>query len=469
MAQSPKPAGDRKLYLGPRLRMLRRELGLNQAQMADELGVSPSYLNHLERNQRPLTAQMLLRLAQTYDLDVRSFVAGASEATATDLHEIFADALVHDIGVPRQEILEVAENYPGVAEGLRRLYRAIGDLRQVPDRIESAGSGGARLASPLAWLRDWLEAKRNHFADIDAAAEELSASLGTGPEALREGMVRHLADEHHISVRVVAADVLAGGLRHYDYHRRRLMLSERLNPASRAFGIAVQLALVALAEPIGAALDAAAPPDAEARRLAHQALANHAAAALLMPYAAFHAAAVQSRYDMELLCDRFGVSYEQAAHRLTTLDRPSARGVPLFLLKIDAAGNVAKRYAPDQLPLARYGGGCPRWRVHRAASHPGETVVDRAEMPDGSRYFSWSRTVPSRSGGAPMTLVLGCAASAADAIGLSAAVSEVTPIGPACHLCERPACPDRALPPITRALAIDPHHRGVAPYPFRAV
>src|SRR3954468_8925697 len=101
---------DRKLYLGPRLRVLRRELGLNQTQMAEELGVSPSYLNHLERNQRPFTAQMLLRLADTYDVDMRGFVAAANEASSSDLHEIFADALVRDIGVPRQEVIEVAEN-----------------------------------------------------------------------------------------------------------------------------------------------------------------------------------------------------------------------------------------------------------------------------------------------------------------------------------------------------------------------
>src|SRR3954468_10066786 len=108
-------APDRKLYLGPRLRVLRRQLGLNQTQMADELGISPSYLNHLERNQRPVTAQMLLRLTSTYDLDLREFVAGAGDAGAHDLQEILSDRLIRDIGIPRHEVTEVAENHPGAA------------------------------------------------------------------------------------------------------------------------------------------------------------------------------------------------------------------------------------------------------------------------------------------------------------------------------------------------------------------
>lgn len=461
---------DRKLYLGPRLRMLRRELGLNQSRMAEELGVSPSYLNHLERNQRPLTAQMLLRLAHTYDLDVRGFVSGAQEAAASDLHEIVADPLIHDIGITRQEVLEVAENYPGTAEAVRRLYRALTDLRLVPDRIASAGAAGAPLASPLAWLTDLLEARRNHFADLDQAAEALSATLGDGPDLLREGMARRLADAHGVTVRVVPEAMLASAFSHYDYHRRRLMLSERLPAASRQFAIALQLALLDLAQPIVDLIDGAAPPDAEARRLAHRALGNYAAAALIMPYGRIHAAAIESGYDVDLLADRFGASAEQVSHRLTTLDRPGARGVPLFLLKLDVAGNVVKRFAPDALPLARYGGGCPRWRVHRALRLPGEIVVDRAEMPDGAAYLTWARAISRPGGAEPALLVLGCAAPAAGPIGYAAiAPAAATPIGPACHLCERTACPARSLPPLTRALDIDIFQRPRSPYPFRPV
>lgn len=465
-------ASDRKLYLGPRLRVLRRELGLNQTRMAEELGVSPSYLNHLERNQRPLTAQMLLRFATVYDIDMRAFVAGANEAAASDLHEIFADELVRDIAIPRHEIMEVAENYPGVADAVVRLFRALTDLRQMPERVRPADVAGTRTASPLAWLGELLEARHNHFAELDAAAETLAGGLADGPptpEGLRGAMARRLADAHGIAVRIVPADMIAGSLRHYDYHRRRLLLSERLVPAGRLFGIAYQLARTELAEVLAAAVEAARPPDAEAKRLLRIALLDHAAAGIVMPHARFQAAAEATRHDLDLLAARFGASIEQVAHRLTTLDRQGTRGVPFFLLKLDGAGNVAKRFAAEASPLARFGGGCPRWRVHRAWRRGGEVVSDLAEMPDGARYVATARLVPRVGAREPFLLVLGCDARHADRIGWADALASTapTPIGPACHLCERRACPERSLPPIQCVLDMDELERPVAPYPFR--
>lgn len=459
--------GDRKLYLGPRLRTLRRELGLNQTRMAEELGVSPSYLNHLERNQRPLTAQMLLRLADAYDVDMRSFVAAANEATSSDLHEILADELVRDIGIPRQEVLEVAENYPSVAEAVTRLYRALQDLRQVPDRLNSAGSATARIASPLAWLREWLDARRSYFPEIDSAAEALAGELGGDADTLYERLKARLIEKHRIGVRVVPLDVLPDALSHYDYHRRRLLLSETIPPASRLFELGHRLAIEELSEPVTAVVTAAEPPDAEARAVAQRLLFNYAAAAILMPYARFHAAAEAGRYDLDLLTARFGVSYEQAAHRLTTLNQPGARGVPLFLLKVDVAGNVAKRFAGDGMPLAAFGGGCPRWRVHRAFRRIGETVVDTAEMPDGSAYLTWARAIV-RQDAEPIAIILGCEAKYAERIGYGDAGGAPTPIGPACHLCERIECADRSLPPLTRPLMFNAMRRSRSPYPFRS-
>jgi len=467
------PSPDRKLYLGPRLRLLRRELGLNQTQMAEELGVSPSYLNHLERNQRPFTAQMLLRLADTYDVDMRGFVAAANEASSSDLHEIFADALVRDIGVPRQEVIEVAENYPGIAEAVTRLYRALSDLRQVPDRVESAGAGGTRIASPLAWLRDWLDGRRNHFADLDAAAEALSDTLtgasGDDPDALHAAMVRRLHEQHGVGVRIVGRDVLPGAVRHYDYHRRRLMLADTVSSSARRFEIAARLAVEDLSGVLLDTAASAAAPDAETRALAQQALANYAAAAIIMPYGRFHAAAESSRYDLDLLTARFGMSYEQVAHRLTTLDRQGARGVPLFLLKLDVAGNVAKRFAGDTMPLARFGGGCPRWHIHRAFRHLGETVTDLVEMPKGATYLTWSRALARGEGREPVAIVLGCEAKQAARVRYGDTAGAATPIGPACHVCERTDCTDRSLPPIARSLDVSPARKARAPYPFRAI
>lgn len=461
----------RKLYLGPRLRMLRRELGISQTQMADEIGVSPSYLNHLERNQRPLTAQMLVRLANSYDIDMRDFVSGAASADGgAALFEILDDPLVREAGVTRGELLELAENYPSVAEALTRFHGALALFRRTPDvdRIAAADT----ISTPVDWLGGYLVARRNHFAGLESAAEALGANLADDP-AVRAGELRVLLRERFgITVMVMPAASLGETLRHYDFHRRRLMLSERLPATSRAFALAYQLAASAFADAIQEQVARAEPPDGQAQSLLKIALTNYGAAALLMPYARFHAAAEESRYDLDLLCGRFGVSYEQAAHRLTTLDRSGARGIPFFMLRVDRAGNLSKRLTGGEGgdAAARAAEGCPRWGVHEArADRTGGYWI---EMPDGQRLLTLIRQVASpgiaREGG-PLVVILGCDArhAARTAFDPGKRAPDIRGVGPGCRLCERAHCPDRAAPPVMRALDMSSIQRAASPYPFR--
>ncbi|WP_336969274.1 helix-turn-helix domain-containing protein [Sphingobium aromaticiconvertens] len=460
-------AADRKLYLGPKLRVLRRELGINQTQMAEELGVSPSYLNHLERNQRPLTAQMLLRLANTYDIDIRDFVAGGGEGAATQLREILSDPLVRDIGIARDEILEVAENYPGVTEAVARLYRALNDLRRMPGQM-TEGEGGT-LPQPLDWLRETISQRGNHFAEIDAGAEAIAQELADEPALLAADLRARLKEKHGIGVQIAPEAVLDGALRHYDMHRRRLMLNERMPASGRLFALAYQLCGQELHALIATSVARAAPPDEDSRRLASIALTNYAAAALIMPYDRFRSAAEAGRYDMPLLSTRFGVSVEQLAHRLTSLNRTGARGVPFFMVKIDRAGILSKRFDGEAWPFARLGGTCPRWNAHGSFATPGTVLPQLIETVEGTRFVTLAIALP----GTGSAIAIGCetkhGARLVHADGLDLERDEPVTVGPTCHLCERRGCPDRALPPVTRALDLHGYERRAAPYPFRRV
>lgn len=462
---------DRKLYLGPKLRVLRRELGLNQTQMAEELGVSPSYLNHLERNQRPLTAQMLLRLANTYDIDIRDFTAQAQEGGPGELSEILSDALVRDIGIARDEVLEVAENYPGVSEAIARFYRALSDLRRLPGETTDR-SGPAPLVAPIDWLRETISRAGNYFAEIDAGAEAIAADLADDPALLQAELRVRLKDRHGMSVQVVRGDVLAGTLRHYDMHRRRLLLSERLPPSGRLFAIAYHLCAQELADAIAAQIARVAPPDEDSRRLAVMALTNYAAAALIMPYDRFRQATEQSRHDLPLLRDRFGVSTEQLAHRLTSLNRTGARGIPFFMARIDRAGIVSKRFDGEAWPFARFGGTCPRWDAH-GTQDADRVVPQLIETLDGKRFLTLAIGLPQGAARGRGVIALGCEAKHGGRIvhadGIDLDKGDATEVGPTCHLCERRDCPDRALPPVTRALDLHSYERTIAPFPFRRV
>jgi len=462
-----------KLYLGRRLRNLRRELGLNQSAMAAEIGVSPSYLNHLERNQRPVTAQVLLKLAEVYDVELKSFAAEGGEGIgAAQLGEIFADPMFTGLAVPRYELVDVADNAPGVADAISRLYATLVELRRQPATGDEEGE--RTPLSPQTWVRDHIQAGRNHFAYLEEAAETQAGALGD-PLSIAEPMRRRLQEAFGIEARIVPPEVLDGASQHYDLHRKRLMLSALLRPESRTFALAYQLALLEFRPLLERMVEAAAPPDAPTRRLLHMSLANYAAGAVMMPYAPFLAAAEAHRYDIDRLCALFGASVEQVAHRLTTLGRANARGIPFFMLRVDSAGNISKRFAGEAFPFSRYGGTCPRWNLHSAFQTPGRVVTQIVETPDGQRFFTIGRTAlrsvrvdPKED--SQLAIGLGCdvkyAPRIAYADGLDLADPQVTLIGPACTICPRIRCPQRAAAPAGRTLTVDVDRKMVSPFPF---
>jgi XRE family transcriptional regulator, fatty acid utilization regulator len=460
-----------KLFLGGRLRRLRRELGLNQNAMAVELRISPSYLNHLERNQRPVTAPVLLRMAEVYDVDLRTLAAEAADATSVEaLTEIFADPMFGDLSVPRYELVELIDSAPAVAEAVARLYAAFGEARRQP----AAGEDDSAAIRPENWVRDYIQGQRNYFPYLEEAAETLAGALGE-PALAFDPLRRRLKEGFGIEVRLVAPDVLDGASQHYDLHRRRLMLSALQRPESRTFAIAYQLALVEFRPLIARMIEGAAPPDTPARHLLHMSLGNYAAGAITMPYGRFLAAAERHRYDVDRLCAEFGASVEQVSHRLTTLGRSGARGVPFFMLRVDSAGNISKRFAGEAFPFSRFGGTCPRWNLHSAFQTPGRVVTQIVETPDGQRFFTVGRTVERAVRLDPredsqLAIGLGCDVKHASRLiyadGLDLAEPRVMPIGPACPICPRPRCPQRAAAPAGRTLTVNEQRKTVSPYPF---
>jgi predicted transcriptional regulator/DNA-binding XRE family transcriptional regulator len=466
-------AAQRKLFLGARLKRLRRERGLNQAQMAGELGISASYLNHLERNQRPITAPVLLRLAEAFDIDVKAFATeGGETAGADQLGEIFSDPILSDLGVGRFELVELADNSPAAADAIIRLYTALRELQRQP--VDEAGPDPRVLITPETWVRDYIQAQRNHFPELEEGAETLGGALGD-PLSVAEALRRRLKEAWGVDSRVVEPEMLDDVSQHYDPQRRTFMLSALLRPENRTFGLAYQLALLEFGSTIDRLLDSAKPPDVGSRRLLHMSFANYAASAIMMPYGKFLRAAEEHRYAIDRLCGQFGANVEQIAHRITTLGRSGARGVPFFMLRVDPAGNISKRYAGESFPFSHFGGTCPRWHLHAAFQTPGQTIRQLIETPDGQRYFTISRTIerpirPDLRDDALLAIGLGCdvryAPRIAYADGLDLVNTPATPIGPACAICPRIGCAYRATPPAGRMLAVEENRKTISPYPF---
>lgn len=466
---------QRKLFLGARLKRLRRERGLNQSQMADELGISGSYLNHLERNQRPVTAGILLRLAEAFDVDVKAFASeGGDSGGVTQLGEIFSDPMLADLGVSRYELVELADNAPTITEGIARLYTALRDLERHPQEPKTGGADPRVLITPETWVRDYIQAQRNHYPELEDASETLGGALAH-PLSVSEPLRQRLKAAWGVEVRVVDPEILEDASQHYDPQRRVLMLSSLLRSENRTFGIAYQLALLEFSTIIAQMLETARPPDPGSRRLLHMSFANYAAGAIMMPYGKFLRAAEEHRYAIDRLTAQFGANVEQVAHRLTTLGRAGAKGVPFFMLRVDPAGNISKRYAGESFPFSHFGGTCPRWHLHTAFQTPGQTVRQLIETPDGQRFFTISRTIerpirPDLRDDALLAVGLGCDVKHAHRIayadGLDLVDTQATPVGPACAVCPRLQCAYRATPPAGRMLAVEENRKSISPYPF---
>ena len=458
-------ASDRRLYVGPSLKRLRRERGLTQADMAADLEVSSSYIALLERNHRPLSAEILLRLASTYALDVTTLTGGGNDQ-ADRLRAALKDPLFGDIDLPSLESGDVAANFPGVAEAFLRLHTAYqGEQSALADR----GALEADTTDPVAEARRFLAARRNCFPVLDDAGERLAQRVsGAG------GLRAYLTARHDLRVRRLPPEVMVGSVRRLDVHGKQILLDDQLDGASQIFQLASQLGYLELSQEIGGVVETGSFATEAGERLTQRALAAYAAAALIMPYSAFARAVEARRYDIEALARQFSVSFEQAAHRMTTLQKPGQERVPFFFVRVDEAGNVSKRLDGAGFPFARHGGGCPLWNLHQAFRVPRQIITQWLELPDGQKFFSIARTVTAGGGGfgrprAERAIALGCAADQASALVYTQNVSgtpETTPIGVTCRLCHRAECAARSSPPIGRQILSDDFRRTSAPFGF---
>lgn len=467
-------ARGNRLFVGGRLRQLRLDQRMDQASMARILGISVSYLSQLENDDRPLTAKVKAALAQAYPVDWAAF----DDREGEQLLGAFAHALAQPdvIGPPLEpdRIEKLHLHYPEFAARYVDLHRAFRQINERLNMVEEAIANDMAAYARMPWemVRDWFHDNGNYIHELDVAAEELRAN--TGPrdkidEAELIGMLRRLH-----GTEVIVEESPGAPMRRYDATANRLFINAASPPESRQFLIAYQLMRFSARDQIDRIVAKAALPAAGADRLLEVGLANYAAGALMMPYQAFRAAARSVRHDIDRLARQFGVSFEQACHRLSTLQRPGLRGIPFFFLRVDMAGNITKRHSATRLQFARFGGACPLWIVHEAVAIPDRIITQLSETPDGVRYVSMARGLVKPSGSysrAPRryAVALGCEVEHAGnfiyADGLQLRdEAAATPIGVTCRLCPRRECDQRAFPPTDRPIRVDPETRDIVPY-----
>lgn len=449
------------LYAGPALRRLRRRENLTQAGMAARLRISPSYLNLIERNQRPMTARVIMQLIGEFAVDPRDLAGNESVGGTEGLARRLADERFADLGIDREEVDEFLSASPQIAAAFARLYDAAPGERSAAD-------------DPLTLARREVERWRNHFADLDHAAEALADEMRLSRGDLAVALTERLRERHQLSVRILPREVMPEARRRLDLHARQVQLAEMLAPETRAFELGLQLAALEQREAIGQLVAGADLRDHAAREFLARHLEGYFAAALMMPYGRFLRACEATGYDLPVLQRRFGVSFEQLAHRLTTLQRVGQRGLPFFMARIDRAGQLSKRFVGASGALFLESEQvCPLWCASRAFERPGELLVQSvalAETGAGPSHWLCLAQVTGAGEAARFAVVLGIEAALAEPLaharGVSLARAMATPIGPGCRLCHVRDCPQRSLPPRGAKLIFEPAARALAPFPF---
>jgi XRE family transcriptional regulator, fatty acid utilization regulator len=456
-----------KTFIGPHLRRLRLERGETQGAMARALGISPSYVNLLENNERSVSVQVLLKLFEAYGVDWREIAEEDGSGALADLRAALQDPVFAEARPDLPQLRAALVHAPDLAAAFLRLHRS---WQAATDQLMALGEGDARAisATPEAGVHNVFRRQRNHFRDLEEAAEGFWDAPVERDE-IYVALKRRLRDRLGISVRLARVEDLPGTLRQYDEARREILLSEALDHTNRTFQLVHMCGLLEQRALLDALIAKAGIADPRGVARLRVELANYFAAAVLMPYGAFLAEAKATKYDLDHIATRFGVSFEQACHRATTLQREGAQGVPFFFMRIDKGGNVTKRFNATDFHLAEYGGACPRLDVHTSFRTPGKIVPQFVEMPDKSQYFVFSRTVDRptwirHAQDNRLAVAIGCTIEHAAQIGYAEAFSvtgaRMVPIGINCRVCPRANCDQRAHQATILTQPVDERRRG---------
>ena len=443
--------------------------------MARRLGVSAAYINLLENNQRSLSVKVLLELTDAYGVDWRNLVSDTEVTNLADLRSAVRDPIFGGAAPDLQELRAAIDHAPQLVERFLEMYQHHSKLRDNM-RSMTAGSTVADMIvkSPETAIYDFFRDHSNYFEQLEDAADAARTAVGGQQDDIYGSLKVHLKNAFGIQVELVRIDELPDTLRYFDPESSQLLLSEALDQINRNFQLAHVLGLVSCGYLLDELAQRAEVSSDVGLQRCRVELANYFAAAFLMPYEQVLSVARETKYDIDRIATSFGVSFEQACQRLTTLQRKGAQGVPFFFLRIDKSGNVTKRFNATPFTLAEQGGACPVWNIHSAFNAPGRIIPQFVELPDAGQFFTISRTtdrpvVNRYTQERRLVVTLGCERNHVHEIGYTAPFNledsaNIAKIGINCHICPRQACSERAHEPLHVNLPVDANRRGSTRY-----
>ena len=466
------------LKIGPKIKSFRRQLGLQANKLAEQLGISASYLNLIESGKRKIDGDLLLKVCEELKIELSDLTNKSDLNLVNDISELLDDKLFEDLDIVGPEVKDLVNTNPKIAKALIKLGDNFKQKdHEIINKVENLSGkiiDSRKTAFPGEVISDFLQEKKNYFPKLEEFANNVFEKVQKNNRTRYVALCEFLKTEYSITVRDVIPDEGKPFSKIFDKNKKELLLSDYNSLETKKLHAAAQIAQEGAMEEINNYLSEFKFPTEESKRLTQIALLNYCGAAILMPYKLFHSECKKLKYDLELLQNTFATSFEQVAHRVTSLQDPKLPGIPFHFLRVDVAGNISKRFSLSGIEIPRYGGACPRWNVYSAFSRPGVIQAAVSKMTNGEKYVCIARTVEKGVGRygqkkSMLSIGLGCEAKYAkdfvytENLSLSDKKTEI-PIGVSCRTCDRLDCSQRAFPPLHKKFDVDVNARGVSVY-----
>jgi predicted transcriptional regulator/DNA-binding Xre family transcriptional regulator len=466
------------LKIGPKIKAFRRQLGLQANKLAEDLSISPSYLNLIEAGKRKIDGDLLLKICERLNIDLSHLNAKSDVNLENTISEILDDKLFEDLDILGPEVKDLVSTNPKIGKAIVRL----GDILKKKDhelinKIEKISGkivDNRKNSFPGEVISDFLQEQKNYFPKLEEFANKVFQKIQIDNRTRYLSLCEYLKTEYSITVKDVIPEENKPFSKIYNKQNKELLLSDYSSLETKKLHAAAQIAQLGAMKEVDYYLSKFSFPTLESKNLTKVALLNYCGAAILMPYKPFHTECKKLKYDLELLQNTFATSFEQVAHRVTCLQDPKLPGIPFHMLRVDMAGNISKRFSLSGIEIPRYGGACPRWNVYSAFTRPGVMQVAVSKMTNGEKYVCIARTVEKgigRYGQAKsiLSIGLGCDAKYAkdfvytQNMNIQDKQNEI-PIGVSCRTCDRLDCSQRAFPPLHKKFDVDINSRGVSIY-----
>tara|TARA_B100001029_G_scaffold69282_1_gene56384 strand:- start:168 stop:1592 length:1425 start_codon:yes stop_codon:yes gene_type:complete len=466
------------LKIGPKIKAFRRKLGIQANKLADQLGISPSYLNLIEGGKRKIDGDLLLKACQELKIELSDLAVKSDLNLVNDISELLDDQLFEDLDILGPEIKDLVNTNPKIARALIKLGDNFKQKdHDIVNRVENLSGkiiDSRKAAFPGEIVSDFLQENKNYFPKLEDFANSVFEKIQINNRSTYFGLCEFLKKEYGILVKDVLPEEGKPFSKIFKKNKKELLLSDYVTLETKKLYAASQIAHEGAIKDINEYLSKFTFPSEESKKLTKVALLNYCGAAILMPYKLFHHECMKNKYDLELLQNTFATTFEQIAHRVTCLQDPKLPGIPFHFLRVDIAGNISKRFSLSGIEIPRYGGACPRWNVYSAFTRPGIIQAAVSKMSNGEKYVCIARTVEKgvgRFGEAKsiLSIGLGCEAKYAkdfvytENLNINDKKTEI-PIGVSCRTCDRLDCSQRAFPPLHKKFDVDINSRGISVY-----